>query len=135
MKEISVRVFDDLDYARDGLRNEAVTTITVGLDGTWRELDLTRDNEKSVRAVLEELLNAGRERGEAPVLPAKRIYHAPRPERANFFKGLREWCQQTGRRNAADTGWAYQTSISLQYYYGKEVVEQYQAYLDQQARR
>ena len=87
MQEVvtQVKVWDDLAYSRDKSKEEASHTVTVGLNGTWRELDLTRDNEKSVRAVLEELLNAGRERGEAPVLPAKRIFHAPRPERANTF--------------------------------------------------
>ena len=37
MREISVRIFDDLDYARDRSRNEAAVTVTIGLDGVWRE--------------------------------------------------------------------------------------------------
>lgn len=135
MREISVRIFDDLDFTREGLRNEAVVTLTVGLDGFWRELDLTEANEKMVRDTLDKLMCAGREPKESPLTPAKARGKGPgpNPEKAAFNERLRAWCRQNGVRNASGTGWAYQTNKSGQDYIGEPLIRKYRAYLDEQA--
>ncbi len=135
MREISVRIFDDLDYNRNQSRNEAVVTVTIGLDGVWRELDLTRENEEIVRATIRPLMRAGHdlEGASAAELPNRRPYTKPDHGRVKFLRGLRQWCHDTGQRNSSGSGWAYQTNDTLKYYYGTRLIARYQAYLNEQA--
>jgi hypothetical protein len=132
MREISVRVSDDLDYIRDGVKNEATTQLTVGLNGIWRELDLTDVNAKLVRDLLEELMAAGHKPEEAPV-PAKSSKFGPNPEKAAFNEEVRAWVRETGLKNSTGTGWAYQTNNSLQDYIGEPLIRKYRAHLDELA--
>ena len=43
MREVKVlvKLYDDLDLALDGTKTVAEHTVTVGLNGVWRELDLS----------------------------------------------------------------------------------------------
>lgn len=127
MREISVRISDDLDWTRTGARNEAAVTLAVGLDGRWTELDLTEANEKLVRDILDELMAAGHEPEEPPKPP-------DHPGRNAFFAELRQWVRETGLKNSSGTGWAYQTNTSGQDYIGNPLVRKYQAYLDGQGK-
>lgn len=133
MKEISVRVFDDLDFHEEGLRNDACVTVVIGLDGAWRELDLTEVNEKEVRDTLERLMAAGHEPDQAPRPPV-----APRvsvnPEVVARNEAIRAWCRSTGLMNSSGTGYAYQTNTSQADYIGRPLVRRYEAYLAEQAR-
>lgn len=126
MKEISVRAFDDLDFHECGLRNEACVTLAVGLNGTWRELDLTEGNEKLVRNALERFMAAGSEPAETPQPVKPLAQAAARNER------IRAWCRETGRRNSSGTGWAYQTNTSQADYFGLPLIREYEAYLTAQ---
>jgi hypothetical protein len=131
MREISVRVSDDLDYKRDGTRNDATVTLTVGLNGTWAELDLTEGNEKLVRDTLGELMAAGHEPAEKPASPVEKNL----TEAAAFNKRLRAWCRETGQRNSSGSGWAYQTNTSGMDYIGEPLARKYQEYLDNKGKR
>lgn len=133
MREIQVRVFDDLDFTRDGVRNDASVTLTVGLDGTWRELDLTEANEKYLRDTLGELMKAGREPDEKPTAPAKkRTVFGPDPETVAFNERLRAWVRENGLKNSSGSGWAYQTNESKADYIGEPLLRKYRAYLSDQ---
>ena len=126
MKEISVRVWDDLDYQEDGTRNEACETVMVGLNGRWRELDLTEENGKEVRGTLERLMAAGSE-PEFPVAPP-----SPASETAEVIernRAIRAWCREQGLMNSSGSGYAYQTNGSLKDYIGKPLLRRYEAYL------
>lgn len=129
MKEISVRVFDDLDFAESNERNEARATVSVGLNGTWRELDLTEANEKMVTDTLKRWMAAGSEPAEPPLPPATRSKFGPNPEKAAFNERLRAWVRQTGLKNSTGTGWAYETNNTLQDYIGQPLIRKYQAHL------
>ena len=59
MREVSIRIYDDLDYARDKTRNEATVSVLVGLDGMWAELDLTEVNNENIRQTLQQWMSAG----------------------------------------------------------------------------
>ena len=48
MREITVQIFDDLDYATNGARHEARVTVAIGLDGVWRTLTQARVAAASV---------------------------------------------------------------------------------------
>ncbi len=131
MREISVRVSDDLDFARDGVRHEAAVTLSVGLNGRWAELDLTRENEKLVIDMLDELMTAGHEPDLPPVPAEKRNRFGPNPEKTAFNERLRAWVRATGLKNSSGTGWAYQTNTSQQDYIGQPLVRKYQAFLEE----
>jgi Lsr2 protein len=139
MREISVRIFDDLDFTGDGKRNEAAVLVTVGLNGTWRELDLTEANEKYVLDILERLMAAGREPDEPPKLPEKKHGGVNKfnvdPEKLAFNERVRAWCRETGLKNSTGSGWAYQTNKTLQDYIGEPLLRKYQAYLAGQEKK
>ena len=59
MREVSIRIYDDLDYARDKTRSEATTSVVIGLDGIWAELDLGEVNSENVRQTLQQWMSAG----------------------------------------------------------------------------
>jgi hypothetical protein len=132
MKEISVRVFDDLDFHRDGIRNEACVTLSIGLNGTWCELDLTEANEKTVRDTLDQLMEAGHDPDVPPVPGAKRGIN---PEVTARNERIRAWCRENGLRNSSGTGWAYQTNGKLNDYIGLPLIRKYEAHLAAQRRK
>jgi hypothetical protein len=136
MKEILVKVFDDLDFTRHGERNEATGTLAVGLEGIWSELDLSAENEKRVRELLGELMAAGHDPDKTPSAShtGSKKYTPPTEETFAFYEGLRAWVRANGWKNRARTGWAYQTNKTLQYYYSVKLKQEYQAYLAEQAR-
>jgi hypothetical protein len=133
MREISISVSDDLDFTRDGVKNKATTTVTVGLNGLWRELDLTEANEKLVRDILDELMAAGHKPEEVPVSPNGKSKFGPNPEKAAFNEKVRTWCREAGLRNSSGTGWAYQTNTSGADYIGEPLLRKYQDHLHEQA--
>lgn len=131
MREISVRVSDDLDYKRDGTRNDAAVTLTVGLNGTWAELDLTEANEKLVRDTVGELMAAGHEPEDAPAEPEENHL----TEKVAFNRRLRAWCRDNGLKNSSGSGWAYQTNTTGLDYIGRPLARKYQEYLDNKEKR
>jgi hypothetical protein len=129
MKEISVRVFDDLDYATTGARHEASATVSVGLDGVWRELDLTEGNEKYVREMLGQWMAAGSEPAEPPAPPGTKSRFGPNPEKAAYNERLRQWVRENGLKNSSGSGWAYETNTTQQDYIGEPLKRKYEQHL------
>ncbi len=78
MREVSIRIYDDLDYARDKTRNEATVSVLVGLDGMWAELDLGEANMEKVRQTLQRWMSAGHSPETPP--PARRSGRRPGPQ-------------------------------------------------------
>lgn len=132
MREISVRIFDDLDFKENGTRNEACVTLNIGLNGVWRELDVTAENEKEIRDTLDRLMSAGREPEVAPEPPSARSKFGPNPAKAAYNERLREWVRETGLKNSSGSGWAYQTNVSLADYIGEPLIRKYEAHLKAQ---
>jgi len=132
MREITVKIYDDLDFRTDGSRNEAAGTITVGLDGIWRELDVTDVNEKGIRDTIERLFAAGRE-PETP--PEPRPKGSPDPAIIRRNQEIRQWCQDNGIMNSSGTGYAYQTNGSKQDYIGRPLLRRYENYLAERKER
>lgn len=134
MREISVRIFDDLDFKENGIRNEACVTLNVGLNGVWRELDVTAANEKEIRDTLDRLMAAGHEPEVPPEPPSTRSKFGPNPEKAAYNERLREWVRETGMKNSSGSGWAYQTNVSLADYIGEPLIRKYEKHLAEQKR-
>jgi hypothetical protein len=131
VKEIAVKIFDDLDFHESGARHEACVTLSIGLNGTWRELDLTEANEKEVRDTLDRLMAAGHEPDRVPVPAAVRHGHNPAVSARN--EKIRAWCRETGLMNSTGTGYAFQTNSSQMDYIGRPLIRKYEAYLAEQA--
>jgi hypothetical protein len=112
-------------------------TLSVGLNGRWSELDLTRENEKLVTDILDELMAAGHEPDESPQVPGKPGKHTRTdPEKIGkiaFNERLRAWVRATGLKNTTGTGWAYQTNNTLQDYIGEPLIRKYRAHLAETA--
>lgn len=89
-RTVEVRLWDDLSDPRTV---EATTTLTVGLNGEWKELDLTSENEKMLRDIIQPYMDAGHEPGEAPVAPRK---VTPREKSITWWAGLRAYARERG---------------------------------------
>lgn len=104
--ELVLIKWDDLELPH--ARVEASTTVSLGLDGRWVELDLTREHDDELREMLKPYLDAGRK-------PSNRQQAVPktrRPQRRSYFRGLREWAN-------ASPEWgpqSYMTPSGKQYY-------------------
>jgi Lsr2 len=120
-----VKINDDLDFTRDGTETEAVVTVTVGLNGIWRELDLSEANDAGLQAVIQPYLDAGRPPEEDPAQKKKKKtgatpgYHIP-AETIEYGKRLRAFAQENGFRYLTDTG---------KYYYSQRLKKAYAAHL------
>jgi len=89
MREVSIRVLDDLDKT-----TEAAETLPLGLRGQWYELDLGAENLRRLEEFLGPYLKAGRRIGEplhtAPVRGGS--YPAQRQLKAE----MRAWGKDNG---------------------------------------
>jgi hypothetical protein len=55
----TILAYDDLDRTEKGERNQATATRHVGLDGVWKELDLTAEHEAELLRFIERYMKAG----------------------------------------------------------------------------
>lgn len=122
MREISVKVWDDLDYAGEGLKNEAAITVTVGLNGVWRELDLSQANHDSVQQMLKRWMDAGHPPETEPRAGDPKRRDKAAPEFA-YGRGLREFAEKHGYRYRTETG-KYYYSVALKRAYAEHLKEQ-----------
>lgn len=88
-RTVEVHLWDDLSE----IRVKADTTVVVGLDGEWAELDLTSENAKRVREQLRSYIDAGHEPDQVPAPPA---VLTPREESIAWWKGCREFARANG---------------------------------------
>lgn len=70
MKQVEVACYDDLDWTEKEAKTPATHTLYVGLDGQWRELDLTEAHTIELAEFLARYMKAGH-KPEAPPKPPK----------------------------------------------------------------
>lgn len=104
-REVQIVIKDDLTD------EEGARTIAFGVDNTWYEIDLTRDNEEAFRNLLKLYLDAARKadnprsvRTAARVRPNQ--YYEPGhwsslKDRAAQLRRIRAWAAENGHRVAA----------------------------------
>lgn len=119
MREVTVVIYDDLDYCRDGTKTVAERTVTIGLDGVWRELDLSEVRYTELQKLLGPYLEAGHPPAEAPKRNDPLRGRRNTPEFA-YRKALREFATANGFRYITETG---------KYYYSKKLKAAYDEYL------
>lgn len=123
MREITVRIYDDLDFARDGTRTEAAVTLAIGLAGKWTELDLSEANHTLIRAQIEDWMKAGHRPDEEPALPPRKRGAAPGRK---IPRESLEWGQRV-REFARENDIPYITKTG-KYYYSNRLRKAYAEY-------
>jgi hypothetical protein len=139
VKELQLVLTDDLALSLDGTRIPADETVLISLDGKTRELDLTAGHAAELREILEPYMKAGHPPGNEPSLtsPEGRKMKKPTPgliEARVEQQKLRDWADERGLRSPDGKRPVYRTEGGG-YYYPSSLVKEYQAHLEQQARR
>ena len=93
MKQVEVKAYDDLDWSEKQQKNEAATTVTVGLDGRWIELDLTQAHATELVRYLDRYMTAGNRPTKPPVL---RSASSPRAGGREFGRNRLAWVNANG---------------------------------------
>lgn len=105
--------YDDTDPGQ-----VADVTRYIGLDGEWREVDLTRDNEAVYFALITQLWKLGRKVSEVPksARASRTAYESAEPERhpgqgpggwassRKYWDEFRAWCDANGRTYRVKSG-------------------------------
>jgi hypothetical protein len=140
MRKIEVKFFDDLDWTYlDKTLTTAAVTVTVGLDGVWRELDLSDPHNTEVREQLGRWMRAGRVPGSEEVTPAgKRLGRPPgtqrtiAPETLAEGKAMRAFANEHGIRYITKAG-KYYYSVKLREAWDRHKAELDRAELEERA--
>lgn len=122
MRRVRIEVWDDLDWARDGTLTAAEQVITIGLNGTWAELDVSRESQELITGVLGQWIKAGHpldSEEQADVHPYQPRKVIPR-ESIEFGKALRQFAREHGLSYTTPSGG---------YYYGVELRKAYAKHL------
>lgn len=100
MRETVIKAFDDLDWTENKERNEAAQTVLLGLDGEWREIDLTGQHAATLLAFVRRYMRAGNPPAELPKPRSRRGSPGYRLDRGNmkFLEDLRAWATERGFR-------------------------------------
>jgi Lsr2 len=122
MREVSIKVWDDLDWANDETRNEAVVTVTLGFQGNWVELDLSEVNHTRLQVLLGDYLNAGHP-PDGPVTTPRGPQAGRKTPEFEYGKALREFANEAGIRYRTKTG---------KYYYSKKLTDAFEKHLAEQ---
>lgn len=130
MHEYAILTWDDVEHAA-GRKVPAATTIAIGLDWDWFELDLTTGHGEELRAVLASWLKVARPVTE-PVLARPRPAQASRAKARATWK-VRDWEHGIAwgraiRAFAVKHGYQYVTPAG-KYYYSKELRDAYAAHI------
>lgn len=107
MREVSIKIYDDLDWARDKTRHEAAVSVLIGLDGTWAELDLTGTNNEVIRSMLEQWMSAGHPPDDTPPhRPGRRPGPQGKipPESMEYGRAIRAFAAARGFSTATANG-------------------------------
>jgi len=132
MKTVEIKLWDDV-HAKKGARVQADETVTLEyasprLHGSVR-LDLSADHGKE----LDELLASWLEAGQGADAPMMAHGKAGSKEARDFYAGLRAWAKSVGRDGEHWT--KGRGDRPPQYYYPRSLVQDYEAYLIEQAER
>lgn len=131
MREVAIRIWDDL-AAADGIKDEAVCTVTVGFEGRWRELDLNAEHLRELQEDLRRWMESGRAvKGAVPPKPVPREQREIGEDGKMSTSGLRvrEW--EHGRawgiaiRAFADENGMNYTTPAGKWYYSRELRDAY----------
>jgi len=106
---IKLKLVDDLDKVTD-----AAETVTIGLNGEWRELDLSEANAQQIRDDIQRYWDAGRE-PDGPVLRRDRRPGKPRYGQ-QFYKGFRKWADEHGIKYETPGGNSYYRDNDIKAY-------------------
>ena len=124
MREVTIKIWDDLAFARDETRIEAAVTASVGLDGSWRELDLSEASHAELKKILQPYLDAGRIPASSPK-PADPVRARRSTPQFAYMEGMREFARENGFKYITTTG---------KYYYQVRLRKAYADYLEKQER-
>jgi hypothetical protein len=114
VREVEVKLYDDLDYAESGRRTEAAVTVTVGLNGTWRELDLSEEHGEQLAKLLQPYLQAGHPPDSPPEPHGRKGQGKGRKisrESLEWGKGIRAFAKQNGYSYTTSTGKLYYSAL------------------------
>lgn len=121
MHEITVKIWDDLDFARDGTRTEAFASLTIGLNGKWVQLDLAEPNHTLVLGTLEKWMAAGHQPETDPVARPRGM-----PGRAAGYKIPKEALQRgKDMRAFAEAHKIPYVTKTGKYYYSTRLVTEF----------
>jgi hypothetical protein len=120
MREVSIKVYDDLDYEEDGTKNEAAVTVTIGLNGDWVELDLSEPNHTTLQEVIGRWMRAGHAPDTPVTTPRGRSGSKRKTPEFEYGKALRAFANEHGIRYRTTTG---------KYYYSKKLTEAFEKHL------
>lgn len=113
---------DDVDG-----RSLADVTTYIGLDGQWREVDLTADHDAQLRLLIKQWWEAGRSVSSVPrQRPETRQHVRHGMTSRDYWKGFRAWCDERDIGYTTDTG---------KFYPARKNVLAYEAHLDEQAQQ
>jgi hypothetical protein len=134
MRELQLILSDDLAFSVDGSRVPADETVVIALDGKTRELDLTTENAKFLRDLLEPYIKAGHVPGQpsankAGAGPVTSLVTARARQ-----KLIRDWADSLGLKSEDGKRPIYRTE-SGGYYYPYELMHRYEAYQAAEAER
>lgn len=134
MRELQLILSDDLVYAQTGDRIPADETVVIALDGKTRELDLTADNAKALRELIEPYITAGHipgqpSAGKAGAGPVTSLVTARARQ-----KLIRDWADSLGLKSEDGKRPAYRTE-SGGYYYPYKLMKMYEAHQAAEAER
>lgn len=120
MREVSIKVYDDLDFRRDGTKNEAAVTVTLGFQGKWVELDLSERNNEELHRAMGVFMDAGHppEHDQAPA-PPKGTISRKSPE-FEYGKALRAFAKEQDIPYRTKTG---------KYYYSRKLTGAFEKHL------
>lgn len=133
MRELQLILSDDLTYAQTGERVPADETVVIALDGKTRELDLTTENAKALRVMIEPFIKAGHIPGQPSAQTGERPPSNLITARARQ-KLIRDWADNLGLRSEDGKRPAYRTA-SGGYYYPYELMQRYEAHQAAEAAR
>lgn len=155
MKEVIITEWDDYDLLHDGRKVHAPNTVLIGINGKWREMDLSDENvtklhemfdpwwlcgrtpEKEVgKGVLDRGDRGGKGGTALPPVGANGSGEPPAglgrrgsPERRLYLANLRKWADE---RSLNYTTKPTDGNSHASYYYPKTLIVAYNEFLEQQ---
>lgn len=126
MKEVAIRVWDDIVFTQTGEKVEAQASVVIGMDGLWAELDLAQATAEEIREQLAEWMKAGRVVSDPP---ARRLPRAALTDGEEKKQWGRDWEHgrawgEAIREFARANDIPYMTEAG-KYYYSKRLRDAY----------
>ena len=144
MKELVPAIWDDLDRTERDTKTPADVTRHVGLDGVWKELDLTSEHDAELLAAIKRYMDAGLPPSGPvkPLRPPKRVAAGERPYPSDrphgrrtkqYYDGLAAYVDERGITKRDNSGRPAYQGTNGKRDFPSWLVEEYDAYLEQVA--